>query len=140
MIEKKSDNLMHVQKKTYLGSRLYSNMLITTQQHAMFRKELRERCIKAGVNMNNIPSTQVAHLLITKKVLKATISQCINALSRCFDSKLVTSVQVGKANCRNISVHLPTCRSLQGTSHCETTHSIFTLAFFLCGNYRSMVY
>ena len=95
---------------------------------------------KSGLNVKKLKASDPACPLITKKVMNTVINQCVHAMNGCMDISIPTTVQHGTANYRNTGMVMPIYRSIQGTSRCETAHSLFAHAMHVHKNYRTIIY
>ncbi|KAF4650172.1 hypothetical protein FOL47_001398 [Perkinsus chesapeaki] len=119
----RSDRYRFVRRVVGDPQTVCAKILLVMKANIALDAEAREQCIKAGMPVDDITPASPAYPLVTRKVKKAIINQCIHILNGCVSDQGIAYV-----------------RSLRGTSKVEAVHSCLSRSFTSFRNFRTEVF
>eukprot|EP00986_Skeletonema_menzelii_P007584 scaffold2980_cov141-Skeletonema_menzelii.AAC.14 len=122
--QKKVDRLLYVRTKIENPERIVSKILVLVKGQIAIDRQAKAQSIKLGDNCEDINTAHRAYPLITKKILKCVMQQCIHILNGCIHDEFNMMVSTGQAYYRATQTLLDTYASRRGSNCVEAWHSV----------------
>jgi hypothetical protein len=138
--EKTRDRKIYVRNVIGKAEERVAMLLTATKAQMELDRQAKLQHIQSGQQYENLNKAHPAYPLITSKILKIVLQQCLHLLNGCASDKQPMHAQTGEANYRNTGTHLPTYKSMRGTSKCEAVHSVAEKLMHAFNNIREVTY
>ena len=122
--QQKADRLQYVRTKIENPQRIVSKILVLVKGQIALDRQAKEQSIKIGDNCENINTAHRAYPLITKKILKCVMQQCIHILNGCVHDEFDMNLLTGQAYYRKTQTLLDKYASQRGSNCVEAWHSV----------------
>jgi len=122
--QEKADKLRYVRTKIENPERIVSKILVVVKGQIAIDREAKKQSMMAGDACEDINTAHRAYPLITKKILKCVMQQCIHILNGCVHDEFDMNVLTGQSNYRDTLTALDTYTSQRGSNRVEAWHSV----------------
>ena len=138
--EKKADEMKYVRQVVENPTLIVSKILAVVKGQVALDRQAKRAYMLSGASCEDITTSHPAYPLITKKVLKSSMNQCIHILNGCVHDEQPMNLHVGTEHYRNTFVALDCYKSLRGTSKVEALHSVLDRKVYASTSMRNLLF
>jgi hypothetical protein len=138
--EKKADKMKYVRQVVENPTLIVSKILAVVKAQVALDRQAKRTYMLSGASCEDITTSHPAYPLITKKVLKSVMNQCIHILNGCVHDEKPMNLHVGTEHYRNTFVGLDRYKSLRGTSKVEALHAVLDRKVYASTSMRNLFF
>ena len=138
--EEKADKTKYVRTVIDDPKIIVSKILAIVKSQVGLDREAKKLSIESGDLCEDITTAHPAYPLVTKKILKCVMNQCIHILNGCVHDEIPMNLEMGQAYYRGTNILLDFFKSLRGSSRVEAIHSVLDRKVYASSNMREMLF